>query len=87
MTDGKAFVIIVKVIKRKFEKQKHASLNWSVLSKVQNCFSERIVITYSYIMVKENTHTGLCFTKRIRNIRDFRNFGSKWCSFYYSTKT
>ena len=28
--DGEAFVIIIKVIKRKFEKQKCASLNWSV---------------------------------------------------------
>ena len=34
MTDGKAFAIIIKVVERKFEKQKHASLNQSVLSKI-----------------------------------------------------
>ena len=34
MTDGKAFAIIVKVVERKFEKQKCALLNWSVLSKI-----------------------------------------------------
>ena len=34
MTDGRTFVIIVNVIERKFEKQKLALLNWSVLSRV-----------------------------------------------------
>ena len=64
MTDGKAFVIIVKVIERKFEKQKHASLNWSVLSKVQNIvFSKRYIIIYNCITVKENTHTGFFFIR------------------------
>ena len=48
-TDGKAFVIIIKVIERKFEKQKHASLNQSVLLNIQNCFSKRILIATSWL--------------------------------------
>ena len=34
VTDGKAFAIIVNIDKRKFEKQKCALLNWSVLLKI-----------------------------------------------------
>ena len=41
MTEGKAFAIIIKVVQRKFEKQKYASLNWSILSEIRNHFSKK----------------------------------------------
>ena len=34
MTDGKAFTIIIKVVKRKFKKQKCALPDWSVILKI-----------------------------------------------------
>ena len=60
MTDGKAFAIIVKVVKRKSEKQKHALLDWSILSKTRNCFSRRnfVVFPFYHATNRENTHTG-----------------------------
>ena len=60
MTDGKVFLIIVKVAERKPEKQKCVSLNQSILSKIQNCFSEKELCHFSFYhgMNRENTHAG-----------------------------
>ena len=58
MTDGKTFAIIVKVVERKFEKQKHALLDQSVLSKISNHFSKKNFIIYNCIIDRKNTHTG-----------------------------
>ena len=51
MTDGKAFAVIIKVVKRKFEKQKHALLNWSILSKIQNHFSEKNFVIFPFTVL------------------------------------
>ena len=48
MTDGKAFAIIVKVVERKFEKQKHALLNWNILPEILNHFSERNFVIFPF---------------------------------------
>ena len=51
MTDGKAFAIIIKVDKRKFEKQKHASLDWSILSNIRNRYSKWNFILFYFNML------------------------------------
>ena len=55
VADGEAFVIIIMVIERKFEKRKHASLDQSVLSKILNHYSKRNFIIYDCITVRENS--------------------------------
>ena len=51
MMDGKAFAMIVKVVKRKFEKGKHALLDQKVLSRIQNCFNERNFVILPFTML------------------------------------
>ena len=66
MKDGKTFVIVIKVIERKFEKGKMCFTQLECVVKgLKLFFSERNIIIYNCITVKENAHTGSYFIKKI----------------------